>query len=266
MNTLELNKVHCGDSLSLLEKLEDNSINLIITSPPYNKGNKGDVKGNIFHSSIDYDVYSDNLPEDEYQAKEIKWLSIAYAKLVPGGSLFYNHKERSNRKGGTIIPDEWLLKTPFASTIRQRIIWDRGSSFNNNKYKCSDGIEFIYWLTKPDSNGKVRTNKEDYLNEKGKLETLTNIWKFNTEPKAFDHPAPYPLGLPLRCLHLILGQPQNYNSDEEFVVLDPFFGTGTTGCASVMYKGVSWLGFDISKNYAEKSQKRVDEFKGCSIN
>ena len=260
MKNLELNKVHCGDCLELLCMLEDESIDLIITSPPYNKGGKKDSKSNIFHSKIEYDEYVDYKKEEDYQAFELKWLSIAFKKLKKGGSLFYNHKERQNGKGGTIIPDEWLRESPF--TIRQRIIWDRGGAFNNCATLCADQAELIYWMTKPDDKGKVKINKQKFLDEKGKLIGLTNIWRFSPEKKkAFDHPAPFPLGLPIRCLHLILGQPERYNSAEPFIVLDPFFGTGTTGVAASQYRGVSWLGFDLSKDYAKQAQCRVDEFK-----
>ena len=255
MNKLEFNKVHCGDCISLLNQLEDESIDIIITSPPYNKGRRN---GKIV---IDYDKFTDDLEEEVYQNNQVEWLSIAYKKLKCGGSLFYNHKERTNHKGGSIRPDEWLCRTPFKDTIRQMIIWDRVGSENMCGSLCGDQMELIYWMTKPDKKGNIRINKQKFMDEKGKLVGLTNIWKFNPEKdKAFKHPAPYPIGLPLRCLHLILGQPQRYSSDKPCVVLDPYFGTGTTGMAASLYKGVSWLGFDIDEGYAEKSQSRLDEF------
>ena len=261
MNTLEMNKVHCGDCLELLKQLEDESIDIIITSPPYNKGSKKDDSRNIFHSNIAYDEYVDDKSEEDYQRFEIEWLTIAYKKLKPGGSLFYNHKERHDGKGGTIIPDQWLLKTPF--TIRQRIYWDRCGYVNNCGHLCGDQAEIIYWMTKPDKKGKIRMNKQKFMDEKGKMISLSTIWRVRPGRKAFNHPAPFPVELPMRALHLILGQPDNFKlaEGEHLVVLDPFFGTGTTGEAACRYQGVDWLGFELSPSYAKQSQQRVDDFK-----
>lgn len=256
MNTLELNQIHLGNCLDLLKQLEDESIDLIITSPPYNLGSKPDSKNGITHSSIHYDVYKDDKPETEYQDFEVAWLTIAYQKLKFGGSLLYNHKER-NRGGVAIRPDEWLCKTPFIH--RQQIIWDRIGTTNHCGALCDSQKEYIYWLTKPGKKGYVRINKEKFLDESGKLIVLSDIWRFAVDKKN-DHPAPFPQGLSDRCLNLILGKPNKKNADESFVVLDPFFGSGTVGMSAVKY-GVSYLGFDLSENYKKMAEERIENYK-----
>ena len=256
MKTLELNQIHLGDCMHLLNQLEDESIDLIITSPPYNLGGKKDSKNGRTHSSIHYDVYKDDKDESEYQDFEVGWLTIAYQKLRPGASLFYNHKER-NRDGAAIRPDEWLYKTPF--THRQQIIWDRGGVLNTCGKLCNSQKEYIYWLTKPAKNGYVRINKEKFLVVFGKLIGLSDIWRFAPDRKN-EHPAPFPMGLPNRCLNLILGQPNKKNADKNFVVLDPFSGSGTVLLSALKY-GVSYLGFDLSENYKRMAEERIENYK-----
>ena len=256
MKTLELNKIHLGNCLELLKQLEDESIDLIITSPPYNLGSKTDSKNGRTHSSIHYDVYKDDKEEEDYRQFELAWLEVAYQKLKPGGSLFYNHKER-NRGGVAIRPDEWLYMSPF--THRQQIIWDRGGTLNTCGKLCSSQKEYIYWMTKPDKKGFVRINKEKFLDEKGKLIGLSDIWRFAPDRKN-SHPAPFPQGLPNRCLNLIIGQPKKKNADDSFVVLDPFFGSGTVGLSAIKY-GVSWIGFDLSENYKKMAEERIENYK-----
>jgi modification methylase len=114
-----LNKVVCGDALEILKKLPDNSIDLGITSPPYNKKEKH--KGWLVDKVV-YKGASDNLSEEEYQRMQTEVLNELYRVIKPGGSFFYNHKIRWER-GFMIHPMDWLRKTKWV--IRQEIIWDR---------------------------------------------------------------------------------------------------------------------------------------------
>lgn len=86
------NKLFCGDCSEILSSIPDSSIDLIITSPPYNLGNNHHT-GNYKHKT-----YNDNLPEEEYQMWQIKILKECYRVLNLSGSLFYNHKNRIKRR------------------------------------------------------------------------------------------------------------------------------------------------------------------------
>ena len=79
-----------GNCIELASQLEDNSINVTVTSPPYNKRGVG---GGLFRK-IEYDTFDDTLPEEVYQEQQIELLNTLYNKTVDGGSLFYNHKVR----------------------------------------------------------------------------------------------------------------------------------------------------------------------------
>ena len=103
---LKLNKIYNLDCIDG-QKLDDQSIDLIITSPPYNLGNNhhtGNKK--IF-------AYDDNLNEEDYQSSQINMLEQCYRVLKNSGSMMYQHKNRI-KKGIQISPYEWIFKHNFA--------------------------------------------------------------------------------------------------------------------------------------------------------
>ena len=77
-----------GDCMELFSKVEDNSVDLIITSPPYNLGN------NHHTGTVSHKAYDDNMNEKEYQEWQTRVLDECYRVLTNEGSLFYNHKNR----------------------------------------------------------------------------------------------------------------------------------------------------------------------------
>ena len=100
---LELNKVHKVDVMEGMRQLEDNSIDLIITSPPYNKaglnGHKKPILKNKAHATNTTITYGgdhsiDCMDEQEYQQWQIDFLNECYRVLKTDGSMFYVHKNR----------------------------------------------------------------------------------------------------------------------------------------------------------------------------
>ena len=106
---LEANKIYNMDCLEGLKQIDDESIDLIITSPPYNLGKSHHTGNNHFKAYTEYD---DNMPEDLYQKWQVEILNECYRVLKKDGSLWYNHKNRI-RNGEQIEPYRWLYKTPF---------------------------------------------------------------------------------------------------------------------------------------------------------
>jgi len=237
MNKMKpIDKILQGDALKILKKFDDEFIDLGITSPPYNKGEKH--KGWLV-KNVKYDKVNDNVSEEIYQDEQIKVLNEIYRITKTGGSFFYNHKTRWN-KGVMIHPMEWLLKTKWI--IRQEIIWDRIIAANIRGWRFWQIDERIYWLYKPLGNKKI--GKE--LNSKHAL--LTSIWRFPPERKN-GHPAPFPLVLPARIIYSIL-------DDKKGVVLDPYVGSGTTLVAAKLLDS-KYIGIDISEEYVKGSMKRI---------
>lgn len=246
---LELNKIYLCDCLDGLRQLDDNSIDLVITSPPYNMGDKISGKTAMWSSKVDYDTYSDNKEESEYQQWQIEILNEIHRVLKEGGSLFYNHKVRSRNNIG-ILPSVWLLKSKLV--FRQLIIWDRKRSINVNLSHYLPNTELIYWMTKGNKN--VRFSRQRY-NNGGKISVLNEIWPVNIDIKN-EHPASFPIELVDRIIPSILGTEEMIKELGNIIVLDPFIGSGTTAISAEKY-GCNWIGFELSEKYKKIAERRI---------
>ena len=102
-----MNKIIKGDTLKVLQELDSNSVDVGVTSPPYNK--QENKKGWLV-KNVKYDKTSDKQNELTYQENQIAVLDELFRITKPGGSFFYNHKTRWE-KGEMIHPMEWLKKT-----------------------------------------------------------------------------------------------------------------------------------------------------------
>lgn len=277
IGTLDLNTIHQGDCLELLKSLPDNSVDLVITSPPYNlKGlkttygkkarmNDGDAE---WWDSIQYDGYDDNMPEPLYQKWQIELLDEIYRVLKPSGSCFYNHKDRPIN--GTIVsPLVWILKSKM--NLRQTIVWDRKTSTNKSNVFYIPSTEYIYWLTK--STKDIRFERQPYLVEKGEQKgqyiNLPSVWTVSPETKKYKfmygvkevtHPAPYTQEIINRIIPNILGSKKMIDELGNITILDPFMGSGTTALGAIKY-GCNWLGFEQSELYIAMANQRINEFK-----
>ncbi len=232
-----LNTIIHGDTLTVLQTLHSNFVDVSITSPPYNKMEK--QKGWLV-KNVKYDTYKDVKTEKEYEQEQINVLNEIFRITKEGGSFFYNHKTRWD-KGEMFHPITWLMKTKWV--IRQEIIWDRMIAANIRGWRFWQVDERIYWLHKPI--GKNKIGKE--LESKDAL--LTSIWRFAPE-RNNEHPAPFPLTLPTRIIIAML-------NGAEGVILDPYSGSGTTLVAAKLL-GKKYIGIDISENYIEKAKERLN--------
>lgn len=228
----------CGDTLQSLMQLKSDSIDMGVTSPPYNK--QENKKGWLV-SNVKYDKASDKKDESTYQDEQIRLLNELYRVIKPGGSFFYNHKIRWE-KGIMLHPIFWIAKSKWH--IRQEIIWHRGIAANIRGWRFWQVEERIFWLHKP-LNSKDLIGKE--LESRHAL--LTSIWHIRPENANF-HPAPFPLALPTRCIYSILG-------DNGGVVIDPYCGSGTSLVAAKLLN-CDFIGIDISKNYLEVAKNRLE--------
>lgn len=232
-----INKVIQGNAIEILNNIPDETVDLIVTSPPYNKRNS---HNGWLVTNETYSHYDDHLPEDEYQDWQVKILNELYRITKSGGSLFYNHKHRWNN-GVLITPFAWLTKTSW--TIKQEIIWDRALTANMRGWRFWQVDERIYWLYKP--TGHYLIGKE----LKPKHAKLSSIWKIKPAPRSDKHPAAFPIELPIRIIYSVF-------TTRKGVVLDPFCGTGTTLVAAKLL-GHKYIGIDISPSYIEIAKQRL---------
>jgi modification methylase len=224
------------DVLEGLRALDDESIDVIITSPPYNKaGLNGHYNEN---RTVDYggDKNIDDRPEEEYQKWQIDILNECHRVLKKDGLLFYNHKNRIVRgKGYIISPYSWLLKTPFL--IRQEIIWNRQNGVNVDPSRYVPVFESI-WVLSKQRDTIFKRNKD--------VEYKTDIWTINPD-RENKHPAPFPIDIPRNILSSLNA---DKIKDRDMIILDPFMGSGTVAKAAIE-KGYSFIGFDIIKEYVD---------------
>ena len=240
---MDLNKVYNVDVLEGLGKLEDKSVDLIITSPPYNKaGINGLYKryNRNWTVTIDYggDANIDSMPEEEYEQWQIKILNECFRVLKDDGSMFYNHKNRiATGEGEIISPYKWLYQTPFK--IRQEIIWDRKCTPNVYNVRYMPTTELIFWLAKSNKPRFKRDNEAEF-----KTEVWTLPVRKNTE-----HPAPFPIELPDNIIPSVA-------QGERITVLDPFMGSGTVAVSAIK-NGCDYIGFELFPEYIDMTNKRI---------
>lgn len=226
-----------GDCLIEMKKIQDSSIDLIITSPPYNLGNNHHT-GNKRHKA-----YNDNMNEEDYQVWQIKVLDECYRVLKNSGSMLYNHKNRI-KDGVQISPYQWLFKTWFQ--IKQELVWFNGSQ-NFDKCRFYPMTERIYWLTKHPKTKLINSiNHHDLFMKK----------EWNAVGTKGKHTRAFPEKM---VSDLLLCFP---NAQK---ILDPFMGSGTTG---VVCKDLNrnFIGIELDKNYFDISKRRIQQIKNKLFN
>tara|TARA_A100001515_G_C4500507_1_gene186504 strand:+ start:32 stop:712 length:681 start_codon:yes stop_codon:yes gene_type:complete len=217
-----------GDCLEVLKEFSSEIIDITITSPPYNLGNKHHT-GSNYHQA-----YDDNLPEKEYQEQQINVLNEINRVTKETGSLFYNHKNRI-KNGVQITPYEWLLKTNWI--IKQELVWFNRSQ-NFDKIRFYPMTERVYWLVKsPKTKLYNAINHHDLFDSKD--------WKpVGTKG---NHTRAYPEKLVEDILMCF---------EDSKIVLDTYMGSGTTGVvAQRMNK--EFIGIELNKEYYNIAKDRI---------
>jgi site-specific DNA-methyltransferase (adenine-specific) len=217
------------DCLKGLQEIESKTVDICITSPPYNLGKYHHTGNKIFNP------YKDDYDEEEYQKNQIEILNELHRVIKDNGSMFYNHKNRI-KNGFQISPYEWLLKTKWK--IKQEIVWINRSQ-NFDKIRFYPFTERIYWLSK---------NKDTKFTNNINI-TDVNKWKAQGTNKK--HKRTFPISMVsdiLKCF------------PENLTVIDPYTGSGTTAIACINL-GFNFIGFEIEKNYYKNTLKKITELQ-----
>lgn len=217
--------------IDALRTFEDNFIDIIVTSPPYNQ------KGGRLVKKVIYDTYDDSMDEDDYQNWQVEVLNELYRITKPGGHLFYNHKIRYKNKVG-IHPLSWIFKTDWK--LYQEIIWNRKITPQLRRWRFYPYTERIYWLRKPPIDS-ITVPKE--------IAKYGDVWEISPKMKDRDHPAPFPEEIPKRCIQAV-GKEGDY-------ILDPFMGTGTTLIVAVKLGFENVIGIDVSEEYCKRAKEKI---------
>lgn len=224
-----------GDSLSELKNIESNSIDLVVTSPPYNKNywTRNKEQGS-WKRVIKYDSFSDSLLPEEYTKQQKEILEELIRVIKPTGSIFYNHIDILY-KHNTIHPSY-----VYDYNVKQIIVWDRGNTPKLSNTYFLPTTEWIFWIKK-DFKSVPYFDKSKSLHKK-------NIWRINKE-RDNSHPAPFPEELVENIISSCC--------PEGGLVLDPYNGSGTTGVVAKKYK-LNYIGIDISESYINMTKERLN--------
>jgi len=241
-----LNKVVCGDAVTCMKCIPDASIDLLITSPPYNlKNSTGngmkDGRGGKWSSAAllnGYSHHDDCMPHEEYVKWQREVITEGMRVLKEDGAFFYNHKWRVQ---AGLLQDRQDIVNGFP--VRQIIIWRRAGGINFNPGYFLPTYEVIYLIAK--KNFRLAPKSNSY----------GDVWEFRQEMNNI-HPAPYPLALITRII----------SSTNAHIILDPFMGSGTTGVAAKQL-GRDFVGIELSPDYCRLAEERINgtKFSSCRI-
>lgn len=256
-----------GDSFELVKKLQENSIKLAITSPPYNIGK----------------VYEKRTTLEKYLAAYNEFARDLYKIITNDGSVCW---EVGNFvEDGEVYPLDVFFYNIFKDAgfkLRNRILWHFEHGLHASK-RFSGRYETILWFTKSDNytfnldNVRVPSKYPGKLHYKGDKRGLPSgnplgknpsdfwntvqedwekeIWDIpnvkSNHPEKTIHPCQFPIELVQRCVLAL--------TNENDVVFDPFMGVGSTIIATIMH-GRKGLGYELSEEYITITNKRINDY------
>ncbi|MHA1408844.1 MAG: DNA-methyltransferase [Candidatus Odinarchaeia archaeon] len=260
-----LNKLYCEECISFMSKLDSESIDIIITSPPYNL-------------NINYNTYKDNKPFENY----LCWLDDVAQSckriLKPKGSFFLN---LGNRVSDSSKPFQIILKLLNHFELQNTIHWIKSIAVPEhdinlghfkpvNSYRYMNNChEYIFHLTKHNNIRidklaigvpfKDKSNITRWTSNKRDCRDRGNVWyiPYKTVNNSKQHPASFPVNLPEMCIKL-------HGYQKDLIVFDPFIGIGTTALAC-QNLGCNYLGCDIDAKYIAIANKNLAPEKRNSL-
>lgn len=260
-------ELHTGDAIGVLRRMDAHSVQTVVTSPPY--FNLRDYDGQVGQIGLESSP-------DEYVATLVRVFRDVARVLSRDGVLWVNigdtyaghanagadrHGGRGHRLGviaprvGTtsVAPRKSLLGIPWKLALalqkdgwilRNEIIWHKP---NGTPESVSDRLtrrhEHLFMLTRSRS---YFFDLDAIRDEKGS--SPGDVWRLSTRPSKASHFAMYPIDLPLRCIAAA--------SRTGDIVLDPFSGMATTGCAALELDR-RYIGIDLSDRYNQEAAKRL---------
>ena len=240
-----INKLILGSAENMKE-LPDNSIHLMITSPPYNVSKE----------------YDNDLSLKDYLMLLQNSFKETYRVLVNGGRVCINVANLGRKPYIPLSDYISKIMLDIGFNMRGEIIWNKAASASPSTAWGSwqsaanpilrDVHEYILVFSKGDYK-REKGNKENTISKEQFMEWTKSIWTMNAESaRRIGHPAPFPEELPYRLIQLY--------SFKHDIILDPFMGSGTTAI-SALKSDRNYVGYEISKEYIELAEKRIEPFK-----
>jgi site-specific DNA-methyltransferase (adenine-specific) len=234
-----------NDDILVTNAIAASSIDLIVTSPPYNVG-------------IQYESSKDDISYSEYLEFTHKWLSRCFEFLKDDGRLCLNIPLDKNKGGQQSVgADITTIAKQVGFQYHATIVWNEGNISRRTAWGSWMSasapfviapVELIVVLYKKNWR-KVSGSGESDITRDEFIQWTNGLWTFKGESKKkVGHPAPFPIELPKRCIKLF-----SFVGD---TVLDPFAGSGTTLIAAAMLNRIG-IGVEIDPQYCELSKRRI---------
>lgn len=233
-----------NDDVFTTKEIANGSVDLIVTSPPYNV----DIK---------YNSHNDKISYSDYLEFSKNWLSRCFDWLKDDGRLCLNVPLDINKGGQQSVgADLTNIAKTTGFKYHSTVIWNEGNISRRTAWGSwlsasapyiIAPVELIIILYK--NQWRKNNRHESDITKEEFVEWTNGLWTFSGESKKrVGHPAPFPIELPKRCIKLF-----SYVGD---VVLDPFMGSGTTLIAGVMNDRKS-IGIEIDKEYCNLAKTRI---------
>ncbi|GBD92353.1 DNA adenine methyltransferase YhdJ [bacterium BMS3Abin04] len=234
-----------------MSMIPDNSLHLMITSPPYNVSKE----------------YDEDLSLKEYLEMLRKVFTETYRVLVNGGRACINVANLGRKPYIPLSDYISQIMIEIGFNMRGEIIWNKaasaspstawGSWMSASNPILRDIHEYILVFSKGDykrdRKKQEKESKQNTISKEEFMEWTKSIWTFNAESaRRVGHPAPFPVDLPYRLIQLY-----SFKTD---IILDPFMGSGTTAIAALK-SNRNYVGFEISEEYIKLTKQRVRPFE-----
>ena len=239
-----MNNIICNDALTALKDIDSDSVDVVLTSPPYN-------------FDMNYDSYDDKDDIIKYVDTLVDIFNECKRTLKVGGRLIINiqpnYKEYypTHHYITTALIDNWLIWRGeilwLKNNLKKLTAW--GSFKSPSSPYLNYPFEFIEVFSKQSI--KHEGNKDDIDITKDEfIKYVNGQWTMTpeTKMKEYNHPAMFPEELVYRCLKLF-----SYKND---VILDPFNGVGTTTLVAHQLDR-QYIGIDISEEYCKTAEERI---------
>ena len=236
------------DDILKVSSIPNNSIDLIVTSPPYNV-------------DIHYNSHADNLTYEDYLEFTRKWIKKCFDLAKSEGRFLLNIPLDKNKGGQKSVgADITKIAKDIGWKYHSTIIWNEGNISRRTAWGSFMSasapyviapVELILVLYK-DSWKKTGGSRKNDITKQEFMDWTNGVWTFNGQSKkgAGGHPAPFPVELPRRCIKLF-----SFIGD---TVLDPFLGSGSTLIASYLH-GRKGIGVDIDEKYCKIAIERLQQ-------
>ncbi len=235
------------DNFLKITAIPKSSIDLIVTSPPYN-------------IDIHYNTHRDNLSYDDYLEFTKKWIAKCYELAKDDGRFCLNIPLDKNKGGQQSVgADITKIAKDTGWKYHSTIIWNEGNISRRTAWGSFMSaaapyviapVEIILILYKKNWK-KTSGSKRSDITKKEFMQWTNGVWNFSGESKKrVGHPAPFPVELPHRCIKLF-----TFVGD---TILDPFLGSGTTLIASYL-NNRKGIGVEIDKGYCDLAIRRLQQ-------